>query len=135
MQYQIYTSGNNRYRSLIPQFKWTTFYFYFQPYWIIGFFIALISVTYIYLSIVYSYWKRRGIPSPKTTWLLGSYGTRWKEPQGYIELEWYKKYGRIFGIYEGLNPILMVSEPELIKNILIRDFNKIPNQKVSNFVI
>ncbi|XP_067142451.1 cytochrome P450 3A8-like isoform X2 [Centruroides vittatus] len=102
---------------------------YFQPYWIIGFFIALISFIYTYLSIVYSYWKRRGIPSPKTTWLLGSYGTRWKEPQGYIELEWYKKYGRIFGIYEGLNPILMVSEPELIKNILIRDFNKIPNER------
>ncbi|XP_023242811.1 cytochrome P450 3A8-like [Centruroides sculpturatus] len=143
MQYQIYTSGNNRYRSLIPQhysiiityivnkFEVQMDYFLFllSTYWIIGFFIALISVTYIYLSIVYSYWKRRGIPSPKTTWLLGSYGTRWKEPQGYIELEWYKKYGRIFGIYEGLNPILMVSEPELIKNILIRDFNKIPNQK------
>ncbi|XP_067142454.1 cytochrome P450 3A8-like isoform X5 [Centruroides vittatus] len=105
------------------------FLFLLSTYWIIGFFIALISVTYIYFSIVYSYWKRRGIPSPKTMWLLGSYGTRWKEPQGYIELEWYKKYGRIFGIYEGLNPILMVSEPELIKNILIRDFNKIPNQR------
>lgn len=95
-----------------------------------GIFALLFLIClYIYLKIIYSYWDRKGIPSPKTTWFLGSYGTRWDEPQGYIELEWYRKYGKLFGIYEGLTPVLMVSEPKLIKNILIRDFNQLPNQR------
>ncbi|RWS03343.1 cytochrome P450 monooxygenase-like protein [Dinothrombium tinctorium] len=39
------------------------------------------------------------------------------------------KHGKIFGIYEGLTPALMVSEPKLVRQVLVTDFHRFPNCK------
>ncbi|XP_023230206.1 cytochrome P450 3A8-like [Centruroides sculpturatus] len=84
--------------------------------------IILIFTIYLCLTRTYGYWEKRGIPYVKPILLFGSYGIQWNKPQGYVELEWCQKYGRIFGIFEGRKPILILAEPALIKDVFVRDF-------------
>ncbi|CAF1488168.1 unnamed protein product [Rotaria sordida] len=37
--------------------------------------------------------------------------------------EWTKKYGRIFGYFEGHTPILLVSDPDILQDIFIKSFS------------
>ena len=36
-------------------------------------------------------------------------------------------------VFEGLNPMLVVAEPELIKDIMVRDFNCFLNRRIMSF--
>ncbi|XP_077563553.1 cytochrome P450 3A24-like isoform X2 [Haemaphysalis longicornis] len=38
--------------------------------------------------------------------------------------------GRLFGIYEGGKPSLVVAEPDLVKQVLVKDFQLLPNRRV-----
>lgn len=95
--------------------------------------LSLIAIIYHYLTRTYNYWKKRGIPFVKPTLLFGSYGLHWNKPQGYVELEWCQKYGRIFGIYEGRKPILILAEPTLLKDVFVRDFHVFPSPRDLKF--
>ncbi|XP_023219437.1 cytochrome P450 3A2-like isoform X2 [Centruroides sculpturatus] len=49
-------------------------------------------------------------------------------PLHLLQLEAYKKYGRIYGIYLGLEPQLVIAEPHILKKILVKDFNMFHNR-------
>ncbi|CAG2121197.1 unnamed protein product, partial [Medioppia subpectinata] len=40
-----------------------------------------------------------------------------------VKLEWYKKFGPLYGVFNKTEPILTVAKPELIKTILVKDFH------------
>ncbi|CAG2117969.1 unnamed protein product, partial [Medioppia subpectinata] len=40
-----------------------------------------------------------------------------------LELQRYKKYGKIYGVFEGNKPILRIGDPELVKQIMVKDFH------------
>jgi len=40
-----------------------------------------------------------------------------------------EKYGRVHGIYYGFEQVLTIAEPELIKQIWVKDFNKLVNTR------
>ncbi|KAG0427361.1 hypothetical protein HPB47_025581 [Ixodes persulcatus] len=46
----------------------------------------------------------------------------------------YKKYGRLFGSFEAGKPALYVSEPDLIKLVLVRDFTSLSDRKLNNII-
>ncbi|CAG2105380.1 unnamed protein product [Medioppia subpectinata] len=65
----------------------------------------------------------RGIKGPRP---LVGVGNLWEllfEPMADLEERRFQKYGKIYGVFEGSRPILKVGEPELIKQILVKDFN------------
>lgn len=45
------------------------------------------------------------------------------------DLEWSKKYGKVFGIFEGSQPIIMIGEPKILKAIMIKNFNCFRNRR------
>ena len=45
------------------------------------------------------------------------------------ELEWHRKYGKIYGTYAGFDPTLCIADPELIKSVMIKDFNLFVNRR------
>ncbi|XP_076416745.1 cytochrome P450 3A5-like isoform X2 [Peromyscus maniculatus bairdii] len=38
------------------------------------------------------------------------------------DIECHKKYGNMWGLYEGLLPVLIITEPDMIKNVLVKEF-------------
>jgi hypothetical protein len=47
--------------------------------------------------------------------------------------EWQEKYGRIFGYYLGFQPILVVTDLELLKQVMVKDFHNFIDRGVNNF--
>ena len=44
-----------------------------------------------------------------------------------------KKYGKVFGMFEGVQPAIYISDPEIIKQILVKDFDHFVNHPVSTY--
>lgn len=93
--------------------------------------LALLFVT---LAIVYfyiyewkfKYWNRHGIPSAKPHLPFGTMVLRGKHHLAHLiqkEYQMFKNKGPIYGGYRLLEPVLFITDPTLMKNILIKDFN------------
>ncbi|NWI07563.1 CP3AD protein, partial [Tichodroma muraria] len=92
--------------------------FFFTETW------ALILLLVV-LLIVYGTWpfglfKKLGIPGPRP---LPFFGTSLEYRKGFLEFdsECFKKYGKIWGIYDGRQPTLAVTDPQIIKSVLVKD--------------
>ena len=46
-----------------------------------------------------------------------------------LELKYVKNYGKIYGVYTGLKPTLTISDIELAKQIMIKDFHLFVNRR------
>ncbi|XP_067135727.1 cytochrome P450 3A21-like [Centruroides vittatus] len=96
--------------------------FYGIPFYII-FPVMIFLSFYLYVTRNFGYWKRLGIPEVTPMPFTGSLKFDFYSHHGKREQKWYKKYGKIFGIYEGAAPVLVIADPHLLKNILIKDFH------------
>ncbi|KAI7693642.1 Cytochrome P450 3A11 [Sarcoptes scabiei] len=94
---------------------------------LIVFVIVLFSVLYAIQNHFYGYWKRRGIVSPPVIPFFGSF-FHLSKPLAIFLVENYQKYGKIHGIYQGLRPRLVVADPNIIKRIMVQDFNIFRNR-------
>lgn len=88
-----------------------------------------------YYSTKHSYWKKRGIPGPQPSFLKGTSIAAEDEDFLKAELKRVQKYGRVFGSYDGVVPVLVCCEPEVLKDVLIRGFEHFPDMLTSNHPI
>ena len=90
----------------------------------------------------FNYWKDRNVSGVKPYPLIGTSWEFFFRPASQLMLDIYKKYGKISGFvffchqviqinpsyldrgFIGARPILIVSDPELVKEMNIRDFHK-----------
>ncbi|XP_054162169.1 uncharacterized protein LOC128960123 [Oppia nitens] len=94
-------------------------------------FASVILLIYRYLTRNSNYWSKLGINGPKPVPIFGNllqlHFTRYKI---LTEIQWFNKYGKIYGYYGQSGPTLTVAEPELIKQIMVKDFHIFPNKSV-----
>ncbi|CAG2174790.1 unnamed protein product [Oppiella nova] len=76
----------------------------------------------ILLTYRFTYWSRHGVKGPKR---IGIEGFFMKVSDFYTK-NW-QKYGRIFGAYDLFGKWLIVNEPELLRDILVKDFHIFPD--------
>ena len=83
---------------------------------------------YLYLQYKWSYFKRRGIPGPppsmkqfgNTNEILKIMG---RDEKSINQLDnWVKKYGKVFGLYMGTKPALVILDPEVLKEVWYDSF-------------
>ncbi|CAG2115974.1 unnamed protein product, partial [Medioppia subpectinata] len=72
----------------------------------------------------HKYWRSRGVKGPKPWPLIGNLYQVFLKPRCVYGLHNYKTYGKIYGYFDGNKPVLSVAEPELIRDILVKDFHK-----------
>ncbi|GFY50946.1 cytochrome P450 3A8 [Trichonephila inaurata madagascariensis] len=93
---------------------------------------TILTYTIIFCIIyIWIRWRRRklmifvdlGIPGPPPHILFGNILELNRKGPFRCHKEWIEKYGKIVGFFHGMKPILLVAEPDLLKKILIKDFN------------
>ena len=72
----------------------------------------------------FTYWQRHGVPGPNFIEWGFFFGIHHDKT-----VEAIKKYGRVYGGYEFHRKSLVVNEPELIKDIMVKDFHIFPDHK------
>nr|CAD7408533.1 unnamed protein product [Timema poppensis] len=87
---------------------------------------TILAVLYTILTWNYSYWKKRGVPQIPPTLPNGNVKEliQQKLPVSLMFEKLYKELQghRFGGVYRGFTPVLLLRDPELIKNFLAKDF-------------
>lgn len=89
-------------------------------------FIGLLTLLYIYLKRIYSYWDRKEFKSlPDVSLLFGHFRgvLTQKESIGHFCTRVYRSTNEPFlGVYGFLRPMLLINDSELVRAVLIKDF-------------
>ena len=91
-------------------------------------FLAIFSLIIVYLVYVrvrhMSKLARNGIPGPKPNLIFGYFS----EIKSVPTIEWQRKliekYGKVVAFYFGAKPCVLIADPDLAKNIQIKDFHQ-----------
>ncbi|XP_062915029.1 cytochrome P450 3A24-like [Mobula hypostoma] len=82
--------------------------------------IALVLLAW-YSVLPYGVFRRLGIPGPRPLPFIGTF-LHYRKGMFKFDTECYQKYGTIWGIYDGRQPVLCIMDPDLIKTVLIKEF-------------
>lgn len=90
--------------------------------------LAVASVIYFYVQRKHAYWKNLGVDGPKPKFLVGHSPVSFKEV---VAISWLmnnfyktcKNVSGIIGIYFWTKPVAIVTDLDLIKRIMITDFD------------
>ncbi|XP_077094360.1 cytochrome P450 3A30-like [Siphateles boraxobius] len=82
-------------------------------------------MLFVALLVIYGYWphsqfKKLGIAGPKPIPFFGTM-LRYREGFHKFDFECFKKYGRVWGIYDARQPVLCIMDQSIIKTILIKE--------------
>ena len=102
---------------------------------------SIFSCTLAFLSLVFIYWFGYGrfqhfkkdrlkgpIPTPFLGNILDFAQCKW---QLHLMVDnYYKKYGGVFGMYINSSPTVVVSDPDMVKQVLVKDFAKFHDRQV-----
>lgn len=89
-------------------------------------FIFGFVLFYLYVQRRFKYWKGKNVPQAEPKFPMGNcQGMGSTTSIGLIVSRLYKKYKneKFVGMYLFWNPVLVVNDLNLIKNILVKDFN------------
>ncbi|KAG7207142.1 hypothetical protein KM043_001014 [Ampulex compressa] len=93
-----------------------------------------IGILYLYCKCKLSYWSSRGVKTPPTHWLFGNFKDvfTFKKPPGQVLrdiYDWAEPEDPYIGFYIFHKPMLLVRDLELIKRIMVKDFDVFPNRR------
>ena len=107
-------------------------------YWVlysIGFLICGFVVLYIHIIGNHDYWRKRGVKSVQTSSIFGNFYECLfaKKPlrNFFSDVYFLGKDEKFIGFYVFSKPFLLLRDPEVIKNVLVRDFKNFSNRCVS----
>ena len=88
--------------------------------------VALLLAFYYYSASAFDFWKSRGVPGPKPTFFFGNtmehMFARISLAQYLKKLYEEYKNEPMVGLYMRRSPVLVLKDPELIKDVMIKDF-------------
>lgn len=87
--------------------------------------VTLIATAFIYIKYKFSYWKRRGVAYIEPSIPFGNLGpviTLKKSIDQVLKDLYNDSNEPIVGIYTALRPSLLIRDPSIVRDILIKDF-------------
>uniref|UniRef100_A0A182JVP2 Cytochrome P450 n=1 Tax=Anopheles christyi TaxID=43041 RepID=A0A182JVP2_9DIPT len=101
--------------------------------------VTAITFVYVYLAWYSNYWTKRGVPGPPPRLLLGNFPSFILRNRPFVDdfQEVYDKYrskGNVIGVFNGRQPAVLVIKPELIKDVLIKNFKQFQDNEFADSV-
>lgn len=90
-------------------------------------------LLYMYVARNRNYWKNQNVPHESLSIITRSLKHILSKHMCFEDRVRYQKYGRVSGFFQGTRPSLMVAQPELVKQVLVKDFNLLPNRMETDF--
>ncbi|XP_021934435.1 cytochrome P450 6k1-like [Zootermopsis nevadensis] len=89
---------------------------------------TILTTVYVYFRVSFLYWKKRGVPTLNPTAPFGDFGKAILTKKSFQQVinEFYNDFDgqRFGGVYSFSSPALLIRDPEIIKAVLVKDFNK-----------
>ncbi|XP_044931008.1 cytochrome P450 3A12 isoform X2 [Mustela putorius furo] len=73
-----------------------------------------------YGTSTHGLFKKLGIPGPKPRPFVGT-ALAYRKGIFAFDTECFRKYGRMWGIYDGRQPVLAIMDPDMIKTVLVKE--------------
>lgn len=93
-------------------------------FWILA--ALLVVVIYYANRYFFSYWTRHGVPQGDSAILFGNIGGLFlaRKSLGEFFADFYKKFkqNQVHGLYFSYRPALIINDPEIIQEVMIKDF-------------
>ncbi|XP_067856020.1 thromboxane-A synthase isoform X2 [Heptranchias perlo] len=99
----------------------------------VGLFVLFLGLLYWYSVSPFSELERIGIKHPKPSPFVGN---MFLFQKGFFEghQELIRKYGRVCGYYFGRQAAILIAEPEMLKQIMVKDFSNFVNRLKINVI-
>uniref|UniRef100_A0A8C0WB05 Cytochrome P450 3A n=1 Tax=Castor canadensis TaxID=51338 RepID=A0A8C0WB05_CASCN len=85
---------------------------------------VLLAITlvllYLYGTHSHGLFKKLGIPGPKPLPFLGTI-LGYRKGFADFDIECYKKYGKMWGLYDGRQPVLAITDTDMIKTVFVKE--------------
>lgn len=92
------------------------------PATIVAFLCYSVLTRFINHRRLFSYWEKRGVRGPRPLFLLDKIVGFLPIDQTKKHVEYVQKYGKVYGTYEYNEPRLVIADPEIMRQICIKDF-------------
>ncbi|XP_039632154.1 cytochrome P450 3A40-like [Polypterus senegalus] len=82
--------------------------------------VILFTLLALYSIWPYRFFKKLGIPGPTPLPFIGTFH-HYRKGFFKYDIDCFKKYGRVWGIYDGRAPVLAVTDTAIIKTVLVKE--------------
>nr|XP_054917823.1 cytochrome P450 3A41-like isoform X1 [Dermacentor andersoni] len=96
--------------------------------------VFLASLLFWWVRRKYTFWNDKGIAYLTFWQYLRFCIDLYTKPMSSVIISSYKRYGRLYGSYQGATPTLVVSEPEILREILVSKFKNFSDRSESQRV-
>nr|AGO32790.1 Cyp3A [Azumapecten farreri] len=93
--------------------------------------VGLLVTYVIYMSWNHGTFRKMGIDGPKPNPIFGNMRMFINDGLNKTELDMYRKYGKVFGMYETYIPVLYIADPALLKDVMVKEFRSFVNRRDS----
>ncbi|XP_014786343.1 cytochrome P450 3A8 [Octopus bimaculoides] len=90
--------------------------------------LVVLGIIYTFKKWPYNYLKQFGYPGPKPSFPWGSLKEVRSKGKFAIDAEWMNKYGDVVGFYLGRQPALLIGDPEMLEQIMVKQFHNFTNR-------
>ena len=96
--------------------------------------LAILTAGHYYYRNLFQFWRKLGLKGPEPWPVVGNLIPIFTLNRMELERRWVRQYGRLYGIFQGHKPRLIVADADVIRQVCIKDFDVLPNHEASIFL-